>query len=125
VVSALVFPLAFVGVADQINATLYLGRRRTEQGRIRGCLAGRGRRSEGRGRAGPAEIRVRVVDAGVNDRDLDVLAAKGRRALPDLGCADERHAHHVLYAVRGHGNDLNYTRKIGEAGDLTCERSPP
>ena len=63
---------------------------------------------------------MRVVDTGIDDRDLDVLALKGRRTLPDLRRADERDADHILYVVLRRRDYLNHSGEIRETGDLAA-----
>ncbi len=71
-------------------------------GRVGGLGLRRVRRLVGLGRAGAAEGGVRVVDARVDDRDLDVLAGVAG-VLPHLGQPQERHGDGVVDGVGAHG----------------------
>ena len=67
--------------------------------------------------AGPSEILVGVIDAGVDDRDLDPFAAQAE-TLPYAGRTNERHAVRVVrfqQLKRVHGN---HVRKRDERADL-------
>src|SRR5205823_4494161 len=64
-------------------------------------------------RARAAEVRVGVVDAGVDDADLDALAGV-TRALPDPGDAEVRHRHGVVELV---GPGAVHSDNVGQLGD--------
>ena len=112
--------IGVVGITDQIGAALDLRCAGAEQRRIR--RSGAGRRGSGvrLGRARSAEVRVRVVNAGVDDRDLDMLAAEPGRALPDLRCADEWHADRIVAAEALHRYDLHDARERRERGEFAA-----
>ena len=113
-----------VGVTDQVDAALDLRRIRSEQRRIGRQRARRRRRRERRHGTGATKIGVRVIDAGVDDRDLDVLAAQVLGTLPDGGRADVRHAHGVIDLVRHYGHDADdawQTRKPRQLAALDVD----
>src|SRR5471030_560841 len=64
-----------VGIADEVGAAFHLGRVRPEQRRIGRPCAGSGCHLEVGDRAGATEVGVRVVDPGIDDRDLDAFGA--------------------------------------------------
>ena len=69
--------------------------------------------------AGTAEIRVRVVDAAVDDRDR--LPVAGRAVvLPRKRGADERHALRVVHVVLGHRVDGLDARELRERAQPTA-----
>ncbi len=107
-----------VRIAHQVRAAFHLGCVGAEQCRIGGFGAVREGGVPGSHRAGPAKVRVRVVDARVNDRDADVLAMQPRRALPRLGRADERHALRVDEVIDPNAFDFHDARQRGEPTDL-------
>ena len=82
-----------VGVADEVDAALDLRARagRTAAGSA-GSVSGGERRLVAGRRAGAAEVGVRVVDARVDDGDLDALAVEAVQAVPRGGRADQRDA---------------------------------
>ena len=85
--------IGVVVVADQVDAALDARGRRAEQRRVGGRGVGRVRRVVGAPTVpGPPKFGVRVVDAGVDDRDLDALAVQAGEAVPHGRRADERHA---------------------------------
>src|SRR5256885_1944324 len=67
-----------------------------------------------------AEVGVRVVDAGIDDRDLDAFAAETRTALPHGRRADERHAHRVIRAMLDNRQDLHDAGQRGERRHLVA-----
>src|SRR5207247_1053271 len=83
-----------------------------------GLGAGRERGVPGGHRAGPAEVRVRVVHPGVNDRYADVLTMQPGRALPRLWRADEGHAFRVDEVIGPDRFDFDHSRQRGERPDL-------
>src|SRR5207245_4704399 len=106
-----------VGVADEVVTALHLRRRRAEEAWVgrRGarCLGS----APGGGGAWPAEICVRVVDAGVDAGGLDAFSGHAE-APPRLGRAYERHAvdvvgHEGLQGVDG--GDPGKARELREA----------
>ena len=68
--------IGVVAVADEINAALDARRARAEPARIRRLLLGCVRSGIGSRGARAAESRVRVIDAGVDDRHLHALAVQ-------------------------------------------------
>ena len=119
-VSLCVHRAGVVGVADEVGAALHLGRVRPEQRRIGRLCAGSGCRLERGDGAGAAEVGVRVVDPGIDDRDLDAFAAQTRRALPHHRRANERHAHRVVRTMLQNRQDLDDARQRGERRDLVA-----
>ena len=109
-----------VVVADEVGAAFHLGRVRPEQRRICLLCAGGGCRLERGDGAGAAEVGVRVVDPGIDDRDLDAFAAQTRRALPHHRRANERHAHRVVRTMLQNRQDLDDARQRGERRDLVA-----
>src|SRR5262249_52191999 len=100
-----------VAVADQVGAALDLGGIGAEERRIgrRGFV---GVRVEVRlRRARATEVRVREVDAGVDDGDLDALTVQTVEPVPDRRGADQRNAvdvvrrHELDRADGGHVRD--------------------
>ena len=61
-----------------------------------------------------------VVDAGVDDRDLDVLALEFGPSLPDRRGADVRHAHGIVDGVRHDRDDADDAGQAGEAGHFAA-----
>ena len=101
-----------VVVADEVDAALHARRVGAVERRVGRFGAGGVRRLVGGRGAGAAEGGVRVVDAGVDDRDLHTLAGVAR-ALPHLGHAEERHRDCVVESVgahRVHGDDAGQFR---------------
>ena len=107
-----------VGVSDQVDPALDLGRIGTEERRIRrlraACEGGVVRRH----RARSAKVRVRVVDTGVDHGDPHVLTVQPGRALPRLRRADEGHAVRVVEVIKANRFDRYHTRKRGKRADL-------
>ena len=109
---------AGVIVSDEVRAALDLGRIGPEHGGIRGERAVREGRLERRDGPGAAEVRVRVIDARVDDRDLHPLAAEAGDASPDLRDAEERKGRRVCGGERLHGGDAHDRVELGEAREL-------
>ena len=105
-----------VVVAHEIGAALHLRRRRAEQGGVRGQLlrAVIMRCAVIGGRAGSTEVRVRVVETGVDDCDLDTFAVVARRSLPHRRRADIRDALRVCHVVHPDTADRDDARQTGE-----------
>src|SRR6185437_3749061 len=112
-----------VVVADEIRAALHLRSVRTKDGGI----GGRGVRSERglvcRDRARAAEVGVRVIDAGVDDRDSDAFAADARGAGPRDRRLDAWHAHHVFVFERSDTQHVDDTRHLPERLDLVARNN--
>ncbi len=90
-----IFGAGVVVVADEIEATLDLRGVRTEEARaVRPPIATISLLESLHGPR-PAEIGVGVVDARVDDRDLDALTME-TEVLPDLRTTDVGHSHRVL-----------------------------
>ncbi len=107
-----------VEVAGKVDAALHLGRARPEPAWIgRQCL-GEVRGGVRLGLARAAEVRVRVIDAGIDDGDPDVLAAQAGRARPRRRSADERHADRVVQLVVRDRLDGHHVEQRGERADL-------
>src|SRR5580692_3335275 len=107
-------------VADQVRAAFYLRRFWPEHGRICRLSAGRGGLRERSHGTGTAEVGVRVVDAGVDDGNLDFFTSIAGYALPHFRRADVRHADHILYFVLRHIHHLHHARHVCEVRDLAA-----
>jgi hypothetical protein len=108
-------PVGVVVVADEVEAALDARRRGTEQRSV-GRSSVRGVRCVvGGNRAGAAEVRVRVVDAGVDHGDLDLLAVQAIDAVPHGGSTDQGNA---ALVVGLHGRKRPYRDDVGDVRDL-------
>src|SRR4029450_2962171 len=85
-----------VVVADEIGTAFNLGGTRSEQRGIRWGRAGRCRRVERGHGSRTTEVGMRVVDACVDDADLDVLTVDTVHAGPGSRRADAWHADRVV-----------------------------
>src|SRR6202022_631395 len=91
-----------VGIAHEIEAALHLWRGGPEQGWIGGSGARRFRRSEVARVSRSAEVRMRVVDARIDDGDLHARSGNAE-VPPSLRSADEGHAVDVDGVERSYG----------------------
>ena len=107
-----------VGIAHQVRAALDFRRVGAEQRRIRRLGAARKGSLPGSDRARPAEVGVRVVHPGVDDRDAYVLTVQPGRALPRLRRTYEGHAFHIDEVVGPNRFDFDDSRQRGELPDL-------
>ena len=112
--------IGVVGIADQIDTALDLGRQRPEQRRVGGCGAGGSGSLEGRDRAGAAEIGMGVVDTGIDNGDFHALTLVLLRQLPSLGRANERHADGVVGRINAHRLDGHHAGQGAQRGDLVA-----
>ena len=100
-----------IGVAGEVVAAGHLGRIGVV-GRTAGLL-GRERCLICRDGARPAEVRVRVVDAGIDDADGDALAGEAR-VDPHGGRLDERDRDEVVTAL---GHEAMHSLDARQCGD--------
>ena len=108
-----------VAVADQIGAALDARGRWPEQRRVRRRrLGGVGSLVRVR-RSRTAEVGMGVVDAGVDDADLDAFAVEAQ-GLPDRRRADHRHAVHVGPLDRKEGAHRDHARQRRQLRDLVA-----
>ena len=111
--------IGVVAVTHQVDAAFDSGREDSKVERVRGrcldCVFGvvRGHR------AGPAEIGMRVVDAGIDDGDLDAFAMDSE-ALPDGRAADQWDAVHVAGFGREQRAHTDDTRQCGQLLELVA-----
>ena len=105
-----------VRVANEVGAALDARRGGAEQRGVRGLrLRGVGRVVGGH-RAGAAEVRMRVVDARVDDADLDALAGVAG-VLPYLRNPEERHRDGVVERVGARRVDRDDVRQRRDGVD--------
>src|SRR5258708_37111810 len=69
-------------------------------------------------RTRPAEVRVGVVDAGIENCYFDSFAVKTRRASPHQGSADERHTGGVVEGMNLDEPNRHNTRQPRKGRDL-------
>ena len=117
---------AVVRISDEIDAALHLGSARSEQAGITGVADRRVVRiRELVGLLGPraAEVRVRVVDAGVDHGDLDAVAGESEAGLgiPDLvRNAKEGNALMVVALDDLDAPDRDDIRQLGQRRNLVA-----
>src|SRR5262249_30518758 len=95
-----------VVVADEVGAALHLGRAGAEKRRVGRRGVHRERGFVAVDRSGTAEVLVRVIDAGVDDADLDSLTVHAARAGPGDRRPDARDAgdvHALVHDDRSYG----------------------
>ena len=100
-----------IGIAREVVSAGHLGR--IGVGGRAASLLGLERRLVGRDRARPAEVRVRVVDAGIDDADGDALAGEAR-VDPRGGRLDERDRDEVVTAL---GHEAMHGLDARQCGD--------
>ena len=110
--------IGVVVVTDQIDTAFDLRRVRPEQSRVGRQRVGGECRVERRSGARSAEVGVGVVDAGVEDGDLDAFAAHTVYTGPRQRRANARHADCVLVGIDPDPQNIDDARNLPQRFDL-------